>query len=94
MATRLEALRDDRIGASAFGCLSLRRGTALPHDPTEASGFWAGNYLGWLAPEQRDDIDRFLSPGAIAKEGHQQIHSQRFFGQRAPWKSRKASPRV
>jgi len=86
MASGLETLRDYRIGARSFGCLGFRRGTALPDHPAETGGLGAGNHLGGITPEQRHGIDGFLREeleSAVAQEGDQQIHSQRFRGQRS-----------
>lgn len=86
MTARLETLRDDRIGASALGCLGFGRGTALPNHPAKTSGFCAGNHLGGITPKQGYGIDGFIRQeleSAVAQKGDQQIHCQRFPGQRA-----------
>ena len=96
MAARLETLRDNRIGASALGCLGFGRGTALPNHPAETSCFCAGNHLGGITPKQGHGIDGFIRQqfeNAVAQKGDQQPAELRAVSMPTPrvWKLKMAA---
>src|SRR5258708_3880231 len=76
VTTRLESLRDNRIGAGAFGCERFVSGATLPDD-LQPERFAGGNVLSRIAPEKRHRgyrLARERLEDTGAKKRNQKIH--------------------